>query len=130
MLSCTMVIHPKHPDPNSNILQEKLLASLPDSQKHAQVLFFSYANAVCHYHARSTDFKPSETDYQEWLEGLPEPIQLDMKKKGFEGCKTVLSFTRYVMEKNDIGQDEYVKQLMGEAAFNEFMASLSYDAED
>lgn len=26
-----------------------------------------------------------------------------MKIRGFESCKSVLSFSRYVMEKNDIG---------------------------
>jgi len=36
-----------------------------------------------------------------------------MSAKGFEYCKTVLSFTIHVNEKNDIGMDEFVKSLMG-----------------
>ena len=36
----------------------------------------------------------------------------DMEEKGFSGCQGII-ITRYVNEKNDIGMDEYVKELMG-----------------
>ncbi len=59
-------------------------------------------------------FKPTLTqeDYKEWLEGLPERVRNGMEKLGFEGCKTVFPFARYVMKKNDIGLEEYIKMHM------------------
>ena len=33
-----------------------------------------------------------------------------MEEKGFEECKSVLPFTRYVNERNDIGLDEFLKE--------------------
>ncbi|WP_162055797.1 hypothetical protein [Pontibacter pamirensis] len=45
-----------------------------------------------------------------------------MAAKGFERCRTVLSFTRYVNEKNDVGQEEYVRGLMGEEEYEEYKA--------
>lgn len=44
--------------------------------------------------------------YEEWLQGLPSYIAVDMKKKGFEQCKSLFPFTRYVNERTDIGMDE------------------------
>ena len=46
----------------------------------------------------------------EWLEGLPESIREDAKSKGFEICKTMLPFTRYINERTDLGMDEWMKQ--------------------
>jgi hypothetical protein len=43
-----------------------------------------------------------------------------MEKLGFGGCKTVLSFTRYVMEKNNIGLEEYIKMYLDNEDYNEY----------
>lgn len=51
---------------------------------------------------------------------LPEDVRSYMKNKGFELCKGVLSFTRYVMEKNDIGMDEWMKNHLSEDDYNEY----------
>ena len=42
-----------------------------------------------------------------------------MAASGFRGCRTILSFTRYVNEKHDIGMEEYVRGLMGEEEYQE-----------
>lgn len=43
-----------------------------------------------------------------------------MEAKGFEECKSILSFTRYVRERQDIGLEAFVRDLMGENDFNEY----------
>lgn len=43
-----------------------------------------------------------------------------MKGEGFEKAKTVLSFTRYVLEKNDVGLDEYLKANIDPDVLNEY----------
>lgn len=47
-----------------------------------------------------------------------------MQKKGFEMCKTILSFTRHVNEMNDVGIDGYIKNLIGEEDFIKFKTAL------
>ena len=55
-------------------------------------------------------FIREERDFNDWLEGLAGKIRKDMEKIGFEKCKTMFPFTRHVMERNDIGMDEWMKQ--------------------
>lgn len=108
------MISVKHPLEECNRQQEEFVSKASEEQRRFHELFFAVGNASYRYYERTNDFEPSLTDFQEWLEGLPENIRLDMSNKGFESCKTVLSFRRYVNEKNDIGMDEYIKNLMGE----------------
>jgi len=44
----------------------------------------------------------------------------NMRDMGFEKCKTMLPFTRYVMEKNDVGLEEFVKRNMGPRDYAEY----------
>jgi len=48
-----------------------------------------------------------------------------MKNKGFESCKTVLPFTRYVNEKNDLGLEEFVIKLMGADLYKEYRGMVN-----
>ncbi|RDV10739.1 hypothetical protein DXT99_25875 [Pontibacter diazotrophicus] len=99
-----------------------MLAQSPETERRFQELFFSYGNAVYRYHQEAAAHEPTHQDFEEWLEGLPQNVSRDMAAKGFEWCRTVLSFTRYVQEKNDVGQEEYVRGLMGEEEFEEYKA--------
>ena|SRR5690554_3805872 len=115
----TMQIKVKHPLKEKNRNQEEFIKNLkdePDKEFHS--LLFSYGNATYLYH--NLPYEATEQDYNEWLEGLNEPIKSDMKDKGFEACKSILSFTRYVREKNDIGLEEFVKKQMGENDYQKF----------
>jgi len=116
------MIKVKHPLEHCNKMQEDMIANTPVDEKEFNELLFSYGNASYRYHSRAMDFKPTLKDYSEWLEGLPPAIRKEMKNRGFDGCMGVLSFTRYVNEKNDIGMDEYVKELMGDEDFAKYMS--------
>ncbi|MFD2066997.1 hypothetical protein ACFSKU_08885 [Pontibacter silvestris] len=52
-------------------------------------------NISYRYHHEAREYSPDLEDYQEWLEGLPENVRRGMEQLGFEGCRSVLSFTRY-----------------------------------
>jgi hypothetical protein len=114
------MIKVKHPLPHCNVQQEELIATCPEDQRRFHILFFNYGNATYRYHNEAKEINPSLTDFKEWLEGLPDKIRADMEKSGFEYCKNVLSFTRYVNEKNDIGMDQYVRNLMGDELYTEY----------
>ena len=97
------MIKVKHPLGHCNKTQEEKIKQLPGDQRRFQELFYSYANATYRYHQLACEHGPTEQGYEEWLEGLPEYVARDMRNKGFGGCRTILSFTRYVNEKHDVG---------------------------
>jgi hypothetical protein len=112
----------KHPLAKKNEEQEKFLKSLPEDSVRYHELLFIYGNCAYRYHNKAAEFNPTEEDYKEWLEGLPhEGFRSEMEKQGFEKCKTVLAFSRYVMEKNDVGMEAFIKELMGDEVYKEYV---------
>ena len=110
----------EHPNKGQRENQAKLLAELPKEirEEHARLLRFG--NAAYIYHQQAEEQEPTELDFKEWLGGLPKNIGKDMEKKGFEECKSILSFTRYVMEKNDIGMEEWMKKNLSKSDFKAY----------
>lgn len=119
------MIKVKHPKEECNKQQEQFLASCPPEHRRFHELLFTTGNITYRYHSEARRSEPTQEDYNEWLEGLPENIRKDMKDLGFEKCQTVLSFTRYVMEKNDIGLEEYIKLHMDAEDYKEYKSRLS-----
>lgn len=112
----------KHPIEKCNIEQEVFLASCPESERRFHQLFFMVGNATYIYHQRAKDFNPTISDWNEWLESLDEPIRSAMKREGFEKCRSVLNFTRFVMERNDVGLDEFLIEKLGKEVVEEYKA--------
>lgn len=117
-----IMIKVKHPIEHLNANQEKLLSGMSFDDRQFHALFFSYGNATYIYHSAASN--PSLEDFEEWLEGLSEPMRSSFKSEGFEYCTSVLSFTRYVNEKRDVGMDEFVKNLMGEEDYQKYINSV------
>jgi len=114
-----MQIKVKHPIEDNNLKEEEFIKNLEEeSDKNFHSLLFAFGNATYLYH--NLAFEATEADYKEWVEGLGEPIRNDMKNKGFEACKSIVSFSRYVREKNDIGMMEFIKEQMGEQEYQRF----------
>lgn len=116
------MIKVKHPVEKSNRSQEQFLASCSEESRRFHELMFSFGNAAYIYHNQSASYEPTKEDFNEWLEGLPKVVAEGMRKLGFEECKTHFSFSRYVMEKNDQGMEEYVRNLMGDEDYQELKA--------
>jgi hypothetical protein len=121
------MIKVKHPVPECNIAQEKYLASCPQEHRRFHELFYTYGNITYRYHNDAQRLAPTEEDYKEWLQGLPDNLREAMKTAGFEECKRMLPFTRYVMEKNDIGIDEYVQLHMDQEDYLEYKSMINPD---
>ena len=119
------MIKVKHPIEECNKQQEQFLANCPPEQRRFHELLFTYGNITYRYHSDARTVNPTEEDYKEWLEGLPENVRKGMEAMGFKGCKTVLSFTRYVMEKNDIGLEEYVQLHMDAEDYAEYRSMIN-----
>lgn len=116
------MIKVKHPLEEMNINQENFVQSVSENDREFHELLFSYGNAVYVYHG--LDIEPTLQDYKEWLEGLDQVIRTDMENRGFEKCKTILSFTRYVRERKDIGMEEFVKEKMGKEEYQKYLSLL------
>lgn len=108
----------KHPNPDIQKNQEQFLNSCPPEEKEFHSRLFRIGNAAYRYHQLSASDEIPEKYFTEWLEGLPEQIRMDMKKKGFAACKSILSFTRYVNERRDIGMDEWMRGNLSDEDFH------------
>jgi hypothetical protein len=108
----------KHPLEQYNTAQENFISNISDQDKEYHSLLFSYGNASYLYH--HLPIESTFEDYTEWLEGLNENMRKDMQTKGFEACKNILSFTRYVREKRDIGMEDFVIERMGTEEYSKF----------
>jgi hypothetical protein len=114
-----------HPDPACNEAQDKFLAECsPETRRHHE-LMFTIGNATFRYHMEAKKFNPTEADWNEWLEGLPVSMAIHMRNEGFEDGKRVLSFTRYIMEKNDVGLEEYLRKNVDPKIYQEYLSLMA-----
>ena len=104
----------KHPDPKCQEKQEAFLKQCNDDNLrdfHARLFRIGNASYIYHQHAiLSVNNETLKIYYEEWIGELPSNLSVEMKKKGFEYCKSALPFTRYVNEREDIGIDEWMKE--------------------
>lgn len=114
----------RHPNEKINQEQIELLASLSEMDREWHERIFRVGNAVYCYHLQAggknhdpTSVKPTEEDFKDWLDGLSEIVRKDMESKGFEACKAILPFTRHVLERRDIGLEEWMKKHLSEPDF-------------
>lgn len=114
----------KHPNIQCQKKQEEFLKNCPPEEREFHARLFRYGNATYRYHQHAANPRNTESlklYYEEWLEGLQKldpDFALIMEKQGFEKCKTIMSFTRYVNERTDIGLDEWLKEHLSEDDYN------------
>ncbi|MBD3631294.1 hypothetical protein [Cyclobacterium sp.] len=115
----------KHPIEKINQQQAKMLEGLPPEERSWHERFFRFGNATYCYHQKAIGnpdstatepitITPTKEDFEDWLEVLPENIRKDMEAKGFEACKTALPFTRHVLERHDVGMEEWMREHLSE----------------
>src|SRR5579859_6910217 len=109
-----------HPDPVSHVKQElSLSAYRPDDRRYWE-LMYSYGNACYRYYQMTDDLQPTQQDYQEWLEALPEKVKQVEIKAGFDQSRRSFPFRRYVLEKAGHHLQDHVRSLLGEKVYAEF----------
>lgn len=106
------LLHPRHPHPKFHAQQLQALRALPPEQQAELARLFRLGNASYRYHQLAAQATPTETDFEEWLTGLPDRLRRAMQKEGFAKCRTTQSFTRYVLEKRDIGYAEFMQSVL------------------
>ena len=106
----------QHPNKKRQEEQENFLKQCTKDEKKYHARLFRLGNAAFIYHSLATsgNNETLKIFFTEWLEGLPANIKADMKRLGFDKCKNMLPFTRYVNERQDIGMDEWMKEHLTE----------------
>ena len=102
------LIYIKHPLQSCNESQEKTLATCDESEQLYHALMFNYGNAAYRYH----QVEPTQEEYEQWLEGLPERARKTFEEMGFEQNKLSFPLKRFANEMRDNGMDEYIKSLL------------------
>lgn len=115
----------KHPSPKCQRRQEEFLKNCLAEQRESFATNFRIGNAIYVYHeqAFSTSDKRLREYYEEWLQGLPPKMAVDMKELGFEGCFSVWPFTRYVNERKDLGLRDWLREHLSKEDFEVYMQS-------
>ena len=107
----------KHPNPKIQERQDEFLKNANPEEREFHEKLFRIGNAYYVYHQNAGEKEIPIEYFNEWLSGLPEPIKSDMKNRGFDECKTILPFTRYVNERRDVGMDDWMKEHLSESDF-------------
>lgn len=110
----------KHPIEKYNQQQAETLASLPEDQREFWARQFRLGNATYCYHAQFKEDSTADLNladevlsvyFEEWLAGLPaESIQTIFRAEGLAKAKRTFPFRRYVLERNDLGMDDFLKK--------------------
>ncbi|MBB3841987.1 hypothetical protein FHS57_006016 [Runella defluvii] len=105
------LIYVKHPNKQIRQNQIEALEKSPVDQFDFLVLLFNFGNASYRYMSLAKGEETME-DFEDWLEGLPDNARQVFEKQGFEAAKTAWPFRRHVMERRDLGMDEYIQKLL------------------
>ncbi len=65
----------------------------------------------------------TEEDFKLWIESLKEPMRSSFKNKGLDNCRGVLNFQRFILELQDKGLDEYLKNNLTDEDFSYYKAN-------
>ena len=115
----------KHPNPKYQRKQEEFLKSCPVEHKEYFAANFRIGNAIYVYHeqALSTCDTKLKVYYEEWLQGLPPKIAVQMKELGIKECFSMYPFTRYVNERNDLGLRDWLREHLSKDDFDIYTQS-------
>lgn len=112
----------RHPSEKHNQSQAELLAMLPEAQREPMARLFRIGNASYVYHSRAAQLEAWAADesnlstelltiyFEEYLTGLPdEGIRSAERARGIDEVKRSLPFRRYLLERHDVGYDEFLQ---------------------
>lgn len=119
----------KHPILACQIEQEEFLKKCSESERDYFARNFRIGNAAYIYHQQAFSEKEEwlRIYYKEWLEGLPANLAVAMKKRGFDGCKSILPFLRYVNERKDSGLRDWMKEHLSDEDYMVYQKSAGED---
>ena len=109
MFGKTTIVSMEHPNLKCQLEQAEFLASCDPSTKDHHSALLRISNAIFIYHQKAKEYSPTIRDWNEWLDNTKEPLKTAMQAIGFSGGRTTVPFRRFVLEKNDVGLDSFLK---------------------
>lgn len=79
-------------------------------------------NTIHSYFSQLNREELTKEDFHSWIDSLEEPMKTAFAKKGLEDCRGVLNFQRFILELNDYGLWEFLKQALTEEDYNYWKA--------
>ena len=76
-----------------------------------------FSKAITEYYKQLDSSSISIQEFNLWIDGLEEPMRKYFKAKGIESCRELLSLQRFILERRDIGLDDYLKERLTEEEF-------------
>jgi hypothetical protein len=76
------------------------------------------SRATSAYYSQLKSKELTEEDFRLWIESLSEPMRTSFKNKGLNSCRGVLNFQRFILELQDNGLEEYLKNELKEEDYN------------
>jgi hypothetical protein len=73
---------------------------------------------VLDYYSQLKSKELTEEDFNLWIDSLPEPMKSAFKSKGLNQCRGVLNFQRFILELQDNGLEEYLKNELKEEDYS------------
>jgi uncharacterized protein YjbI with pentapeptide repeats len=75
------------------------------------------------YYSQLNEEDITQKVFKLWIESLEEPKRSSYKNKGLDSCRGVLNFQRFILELQDKGLEEYLKNNLSNEDFNYWKAN-------
>lgn len=76
------------------------------------------------YYRLTDPRKFTENDFNHWIEGLQEPRKSKIIEKGLEECRHIPDFIRHVLERRDVGMDEYFRHNLSDEDYEKYISKF------
>jgi len=80
-------------------------------------------HAFIDYYRQLNSKELTEEDFKLWIESLEEPMKGVFNSKGLEKNRGVINFQRFILELQDKGLDEYLRNNLTDEDFNYWIAT-------
>ncbi|GAB3715782.1 hypothetical protein GCM10027592_56490 [Spirosoma flavus] len=110
----------RHPIEKYNQQQAETLASLPEENREWMARMFRIGNATYCYYNRAKELAAYSNEilqvyFEEYLSGIEhEGLRRAEEREGLQKAKSSFGFRRYILERHDIGMDEFLRLHLSE----------------
>ena len=80
-------------------------------------------NTCNDYYRQLNSKELTEEDFKLWIESLQEPMRGVFNSKGLDSCRGVLNFQRFILEIQDKGLEEYLKNNLTDEDYSYWIAN-------
>jgi hypothetical protein len=122
------LLTPRHPLNEYHQSQLEFLAALPEAQRVEHARLFRLGNASYRYQQQA-EGEITESDYLDWLEGLPAKMRRLVEQEGFEQSKRNLALRRHALERRDQRYSAFMQGILSPEDWAYQQSVITYNHE-